>query len=267
MVGGRTFGSQFSKPDEPAVFHQLQPEEGLVSLGCADYHGELESIERQVTSAAERQKEIEAKAAGVEEEQKKVEAVVHELGSQLIVRQHEVSELAEAATRARVQMGQVQEQRSGISRELATARVAASQADMELQRLAGEIETVAARVTDAEKTIADTQAKLEQLAGKITEAEKELASHTDRLAALRAEFTSVSGAMEGVQEQIEAGARREHELSLSKNELSVRIETLIEHTMEELQINLHETYAAWQENPQARPCRCKARPGMVLIND
>jgi chromosome segregation protein len=213
--------------------------------------GELESIQRQAAAAAARQSELEAKAAGVEEEQKKVEVVVHELGSQLIVRQHEVSELAEAATRARVQMGQVQEQRSGISRELATARVAASQAEMELQRLAGEIETVAARTADAEKTIADTEGKLEQLAGKIGEAEKELAAHTEQVAALRSEFTSVNGAMEGVQEQIDTGSRREHELSLSKNELSVRIETLIEHTMEELQINLHETYAAWQENPQS----------------
>jgi chromosome segregation protein len=212
--------------------------------------GELESIEKQVLSASERQKELEAKAAAVEEEQKKVEAVVHELGSQLIVRQHEVSELAEAATRARVQMGQVQEQRSGISRELATARVAASQAQMELQRLASEIDTVTSRTADAEKTIAETQSKLENLAGKIADAEKDLATHTEQVASLRAEFTTVNSAMEGVQEQIEAGARREHELSLSKNELSVRIETLIEHTMEELQINLHETYAAWQANPQ-----------------
>ncbi len=213
--------------------------------------GELESIERQMASAGERQRELEGKAAVVEEEQKKIEGMVRELGAQLIVRQHEVSELAEAATRARVQMGQVQEQRSGISRELATARMAVSQADMELQRLAGEIETVGARTADAEKTIADTEGKLEQLAGKISAAETELASHTERVAALRTEFTAVNGAMEGVQDQIEAGARREHELSLSKNELSVRIETLIEHTMEELQINLHETYAAWQANPQS----------------
>jgi chromosome segregation protein len=52
--------------------------------------------------------------------------------------------------------------------------------------------------------------------------------------------------MDTLQEQIETQARREHELSLAKNELSVRIETLIEHTMEELQINLHEAYATYQ---------------------
>ena len=89
-------------------------------------------------------------AASLEQEQKKVEAVVHELGAQLIVRQHEVSELAEAATRARVAMGQVREQRSGVSRELATARQAAAQTQMEIQRLAGEIEAVAGRVSDAQ---------------------------------------------------------------------------------------------------------------------
>ena len=66
--------------------------------------------------------------------QKEVEALVRELGSQLIVRQHEVSELAEAATKARVAMGQVQEQKSSISRELATARAAVNQIEMELSR-------------------------------------------------------------------------------------------------------------------------------------
>ncbi len=215
--------------------------------------GEIESICRQAGSAAERQKELETKAAVVEEEQKKVEAVVHELGSQLIVRQHEVSELAEAATRARVAMGQVQEQRSGISRELATARVAASQAELELQRLAGEMETVAARIADAQKTIADMAGKLEQLGGKIAAAAAELATHTARVAELRGEFTQVAAGMEGVQAQIEAHARSEHELALAKNELSVRIETLIEHTMEELQINLHDAYAAELEKRKTQP--------------
>ena len=208
--------------------------------------GEIESIERQITAAGQRQQEFEAKAAGVEEEQKKVEAIVHELGAQLIVRQHEVSELAEAATRARVAMGQVQEQRSGISRELATARVAVNQGQMELGRLTGEIESVAARIADSEQTIAETQKKLAQLGEKIAAAEAELASHTERVAALRAEFSGITSGMETVQEQIEAFSRREHEVSLAKNELSVRIETLIEHTMEELQINLHEAYTTYQ---------------------
>ncbi|MGN6370110.1 MAG: chromosome segregation protein SMC [Phycisphaerae bacterium] len=208
--------------------------------------GEIESIERQILSAAERQAEFEEKAAGVEAEQKKVEAVVHELGSQLIVRQHEVSELAEAATRARVAMGQVQEQRSGINRELATARQAVSQMQMELQRLINEAELVEGRIGDAEATVAQTEEVLKGLAEKIAIAESELATHTEQVSVLRNEFTSVNSGLDTIQEQIEHFSRREHELSLAKNELSVRIETLIEHTMEELQINLHEAYSTYQ---------------------
>jgi len=172
--------------------------------------------------------------------------VVHELGSQLIVRQHEVSELAEGATRARVAMGQVQEQRSGISRELATARLAVNQIDMELQRLKGETESVQARIVDAGKTITETQAKLEHLGEKIAAAEEELSQQTDRVTQLRGESTALTSGLDSVLEEIEKLSRREHEVSLAKNELSVRIETLIEHTMEELQINLHEAYDAQQ---------------------
>jgi chromosome segregation protein len=208
--------------------------------------GEIESIERQIVSARERQTEFESKTAGLEQEQKKIEAVVHELGAQLIVRQHEVSELAEAATRARVAMGQVQEQRSGINRELATARQTVGQLQMEAQRLTGEADMVEGRIGDAKATVAKTEELLATLAGQITEAEAQLATHTDQVTALRTEFTSVNSALDTVQEQIEQFSRREHELSLGKNELSVRIETLIEHTLEELQINLHEAYANYQ---------------------
>ena len=208
--------------------------------------GEIDSIDRQILSAAERQMEFEVKATGIEEEQKKVEAVVHELGSQLIVRQHEVSELAEAATRARVAMGQVQEQRSGVNRELATARQAVSQMQMELQRLINEAELVEGRIGDAEATVAQTEEVLKTLAEKIAAAEIDLATHTEQVSVLRTEFTTVNAGLDTIQEQIEQFSRREHELSLGKNELSVRIETLIEHTMDELQINLHEAYSTYQ---------------------
>jgi chromosome segregation protein len=208
--------------------------------------GEIESLDRQIATAAERQGEAEAKAALLEQDQKAVEAVVHELGSQLIVRQHEVSELAEAATNARIAMGQVQEQRSGTSRELATARQAVNQLQMELQRLAGEAETVESRIADAEEAVAGAESKLESLAEKVAEFAAALAESTERVSTLRAEFSAVTSGIDTFQSQIETQARREHELSLSKNEMSVRIETLIEHTMEELQINLHEGYAGYQ---------------------
>ena len=208
--------------------------------------GEIESIDRQIAAATGRQAELTGKAAGVEEEQKKVEAVVHELGAQLIVRQHEVSELAESATRARVAMGQVQEQRSGISRELATARLAVNQTQMELQRVAGEMEAAAGRIADAQATVTQTETQLAELAGKIAEAEVEVASHGERVTGARSEFSAVASAIDTVQEKLEQNSRREHELSLGKNEMSVRIETLIEHTMEELQIILHEAYANYQ---------------------
>ena len=57
-------------------------------------------------------------------------------------------------------MGQVQEQRSSLSRALATARQAAQQAQIELQKIAADAETVAGRITDAQNTIKATQEKM-----------------------------------------------------------------------------------------------------------
>jgi len=212
--------------------------------------GELESLNRQREQSAARQLECEGRARDLEAQSKQVEAVIHELGAQVIVRQHEVAELSEAATRARIAMGQVQEQRSSLSRALATARQAQQQAQIELQRIAADVETVAGRIADAQGTIATTESQMAEFATRAAAAQAELTTHTERVAALRAEFTESSSALEALQSQGEALSRQEHELSLHKNELSVRIETLIEHTLEELGINLHENYASYKEAQQ-----------------
>jgi chromosome segregation protein len=208
--------------------------------------GEIESIERQRSQAAERQSDCEKRSAEMETEQKRVEAVIHEVGAQVIRRQHEVSELAEAATNARIAMSQVQEQRTGLSRALVTARQAVQQAEMELNRIAGEAETAEARIEDARQTATAAEEIYVGLEEKAKTAEAELAVHTERIATLRNEYQQVTGGIDSLQQQSESLGKREHELSLSKNELSVRIETLIEHTAEELQINLHEAYASYE---------------------
>jgi len=95
-----------------------------------------------------------------------------------------------------------------------------------------------------------TEEKMAEFAARAAAAQTELTGHTERVAALRAEFAELSAALETLQGEGERLARQEHELSLHKNELSVRIETLIEHTMEELGINLHETYASYKEAQQ-----------------
>ncbi len=212
--------------------------------------GEMESIDRQGEANARRQAELEARVGELEEMQREVEKVIHEMGAQVIVRQHEVAELSEIATRARVTMGQVQEQRSSLSLRLAAARQAAQQTQVELQRIAGDAEAVAARIADARITISAAERKLAEFGERAAAAEAELGRHTAHIATLREESAGVTSAIEGLQEQAEALARQEHELALGKSELSVRIETLIEHTREELQINLPEEYAA-RLNPLA----------------
>ncbi|MEI8197202.1 MAG: AAA family ATPase, partial [Phycisphaerae bacterium] len=208
--------------------------------------GEIESIDRQVAQSRQRQTECEQRVAELETQSREVEAVVHDLGAQVIVRQHEVAELSEAATRARVAMGQVQEQRSGLSRALASARQNVAQTQMEIQRITGEVQTAESRLADAQETIAATQARLGELDERAAAAETELTSHTERIGVLRAEHGQATGQIDELQGQGESMSRQEHELSLAKNELSVRIETLIEHTQDELGINLVENFSSYQ---------------------
>jgi chromosome segregation protein len=208
--------------------------------------GEIESIDRQVATAKQRQGECEQRVADLEAQSRQVEAVIHERGAQVIVRQHEVAELSEAATRARVAMGQVQEQRSSLSRALATARQNVAHTQVEIQRVAGETQTAESRLAEAHRTIDATRQTLGEMAQRAAAAEAALAEATERIGILRSEHTEAGGQIDELQAQGEGLARQEHELSLAKNELSVRIETLIEHTQDELGINLVENFTTYQ---------------------
>ena len=244
----KIFAAESERAEKSAQAQQVASQLQRATAEAPLLAGEIESLATQIESAARRKADLETQAKTLEETQKQVEGQVRQLSAELLVRQHEMAERAEAVTRARVAMGQVQEQRSGISRELATARSAVNQAQMELQRVKGEAEGVAARIADAELTITQAQEKLVGWEEKISASQADFAAHQSRAGAFKEEAGVLAGSVERMQGQIDTEGRREHELSLAKNELSVRIETLIEHTMEELQINLHEAYAA---NPPA----------------
>jgi chromosome segregation protein len=204
--------------------------------------GEIESITRQIGISLEQQQAEEAKNKTLEEEQKAAEAAVHELGAQVIVRQHEVSELSEVATKARVAMGQVQEQRSGLSRALATARQAVAQGTMEIERLRGEVETVEARIETARRSAAEAEGRQGEIAERVEKSQAELNAATAQCTKLREESSGVIKQVETLQSQLDVLGRQEHELALQKSGLAVRLETLITHTQEELGIDLTLAY-------------------------
>src|SRR5579871_2032537 len=56
MVGGGPFGPQFGEPDDLSVFHQLQPEEGVVSFLGANPHSELARLQWKCMDCARRRR-------------------------------------------------------------------------------------------------------------------------------------------------------------------------------------------------------------------
>ncbi len=229
-----------------AQLQQTQSQLQRTSAEAPLITGEIESLDRQVAGALERQAEYEEKVAGVESTQKEVEKIIHELGAQVIVRQHEVSELSEAATQARIAMGQVQESRSSLSRTLAMARQAVSQTQMEIQRVAGEIETMQSRIDEAERTMAGVDTIIAECQQRAAAAEAQLAEMSQKVDTLRKEYSSAGSAIDTLQEKAGGLDGQERELSIKRNEMSLRIENLITNAQEELSINLFEAHKEYQ---------------------
>lgn len=236
-----------------AQLQQTQSQLQRTSAEAPLIAGEIESLDRQVASAMERQAEYEEKVQAVEGTQKEVEKIIHELGAQVIVRQHEVSELSEAATQARIAMGQVQESRSSLSRSLAMARQAVSQTQLEIQRVSGEIETMQSRIDEAERTMAGVDAQIAECQQRAEIAEVQLTEMSGKVTELRQQFSAAGSQIDSMQEKATGLDLQERELSLKRNEMSLRIENLITSAQEELQINLFEAHQNYQPQEQDWP--------------
>ena len=154
-----------------------------------------------------------------------------------------LKEWGEELTAARVQLGQVQEKQ--LSSQQHVQRLTAQRAELaqQMQRVIAAAESLSARrdkvteelaiAEDAERTLAEQQKTLaeqqESLAAQVKELGAQVQALSTRVDALRATHTEVDQALTRLQIQL--------------GEVRVRLETLVNRTQEELQLDLPARYA------------------------
>lgn len=208
--------------------------------------GELDVLNREIEECMQRQEAYRLQGAEKEAAGQQAEAAVREMQQQLILRQHEAAELGENVTKLRVAMGQSQEQRTARSRELTAAESAVRHTDAECAQVNREIEQMDSRVEAAKKIAGDCAQQVEHLEHRRVAAAGLVEEQTSRLAALRDQFQKAALSLQEMESEHAKVQSEEHALSLSENEVSVRLETLVERTAEELQLNLVESHATYQ---------------------
>jgi chromosome segregation protein len=208
--------------------------------------GELDGVVQEIKECAQRQETYRTQAAEKEVAAQQAEKTVRDMQQQLILRQHEVAEVGENVTKLRVAMGQSQEQRTARARELTVAESALRHAEAELSQLNREIGQVDARVAAAKKSAEDCTREIENLESRRGAAARLVDEQNGHLAGLRDQFQQATVGLDQMESQHAQVQKLEHTLSLSENEVSVRLETLVERTADELQLNLVEAHATYQ---------------------
>ena len=157
-------------------------------------------------------------------------------------RAEEIRHLAEQLTTSRVQLGQVQEKQLASQQQVQRMTGAKAELAQQVERLKKSSEAVSAKVGAveaelqqagaAEQTAVAQQQELRQkidaTAGAVTESTKAVQSLTGEVESLRGEHAEVEQALHGLQ--------------LRLGELKVRLETLVQRTIDELQLDLPTKY-------------------------
>jgi chromosome segregation protein len=191
----------------------------------------------------EEEKLAEQKSA-FETEQTDRQKAVEDLTARHLQLAEEVKEIGETLTTARVALGQVQEKQLASQQEVQRQTAAKAELIEQIERISRSAESVANRRGGLEhelETAKQTETALEEkqkalatqiesLVGSVQEAADSVKTLSDQVEKLRVDHSQVEQEL--------------HQLQLQIGELKVRLETLINRTMEELQLDLPGKYAS-----------------------
>ncbi|HTW95578.1 MAG TPA: chromosome segregation protein SMC [Tepidisphaeraceae bacterium] len=213
------------KREQPILDRELQML--MESAGrLADEQSRLS--EKQKAFDAEqsvRQQEVESLA----EEQKRISEDLRAWGEQL--------------TAARVQLGQTQEKQIASSQSVQRQTGAKSELDEQIQRLIQSAKSVAGRRGGVEHELASATSAEEMLRSTAAAHESRLAEITGELAAATELVQSLTSDVNLLREKVQEIERELHEAQLKAGEEKVRLESLVQRTLDELQLDLPARYA------------------------
>jgi len=210
---------------------------------------ELAALAAQMERLAAEESELTGRQRELEVSQQRAGDEVEELTLGQTALAEELRQLGEQLTASRVQLGQVQEKQ--LASRQAVQRQTAAQGELreQLQRLdrsvaalgdrrqqvEREMQAAAAAEAGLMRAAAEHEARVKELAGQIAEANAVVGELTQKVESARSSRDSIE--------------RELHEVELKLGELRVRLETLAQRTLEELQLDLPARYAELCSGP------------------
>ncbi|HTV47758.1 MAG TPA: chromosome segregation protein SMC [Phycisphaerae bacterium] len=220
---------------------------------CDRIKAEMPLVESELVESARargendrRITELTVQAADLQQQTQAAEEKVRQIAAQLKAQQQEIIQAGEEVTRLRVAMGQIQEQRASVNRELATAGQTKRDIVQQATHLEQESTALATRIAECLEAAEGFDHQTRQVIEHCDAARKAVSTENEKLTGVRTAAHQGIQQLQKLEESIESLSRSEHELSLAENEAAVRLETLVERTVEELQLDLVEGHKNYQ---------------------
>jgi len=221
---------------------------------------ELGVLERELRNLLDQSGRLKTEEAGLQEKRVAMEAEqaerqkdVEELTAQQAEGAENLKQCGEALTTLRVQVGQVQEKQ--IASQQAVQRLSAAKAELaeQMERISRSAEQVEGRRSAVESELAaarEAEAELSQkqeiLSRKIEKLGVEVAQLQAKVEALSAEVDAASAGHAEMERAL-------HQVALQISEVRVRIEGLVQRTMEEMELDLPGRYGELEQQGGYQP--------------
>ncbi|WP_428937043.1 chromosome segregation protein SMC [Fontivita pretiosa] len=212
---------------------------------------ELPLLERELSALVDQVGRLQAEQTRLEQQKQSLEsqqAEDQQRIEQMSQRQQQLAEelrvCGEELTSCRVALGQVQEKQ--LAAEQAAQRQAMQQTELtqQIERIDKSVEQLVSRRSAVEQELASAQHAEEALGQRQQELSQRLELLSRQLAEAQQAVAGLSHVVEQIQQRHAQIEQELHQIQLRSGELKVRLETLVQRTMDELQIDLPGRYQA-----------------------
>lgn len=229
--------------DKLASLQREQPLLDRELAGLLDQIGKLKDDEARLHQQREQ----------LEQEQSSRQAQVEDLTARQARLAEELRGTNEQLTAARVSLGQVQEKQLNSQQHVQRQQAHVAELTQQIERLIKSGEQVSARRGGVEEELEQARHDEQTLSDRAAELTGQVEDVTGRLTELQQAVASLAQRVEEVRTQHGEAEHAVNSLDIQLGEVRVRLETLVQRTQDELQLNLPEKYAAFEQSGGYQP--------------
>ncbi len=223
-----------------AAVGRIEQEQPVISREVEQIHAQLQQADAQKREHEQEAQRVEAEAEASRQRAAELERQIADLAAQ-------AESAQERFTDARIEASKLSEQITAAQKQLRQLEIALADAGRVSDELAGQIEHHRSRIGSFEQALEECDQRIGEADEQIAAADEELAGFQQQLDAASSRVTELAQHLGHYRKQAEQIDNQTHELQMSRREVEVRSDNLVQRAAEDLQLDVVAGYA--EHNP------------------